>query len=100
MLLKASIPGTEGNAAIRDGSLMTSLQKALGQLKPEAAYFCEDNGERCAYVVFDMTESSQLPAVAEPFFLALNAKVTVRPVMNLADLQAAGPGTEHAVKNY
>jgi hypothetical protein len=100
MLLKATMPVDTGNAAISNGTLGPTIEKIIAQIKPECAYFVEENGERTAYMVFDMTDSSQLPAVAEPFFLAFNAKVTVRPAMNAQDLAKAAPGMAQAVKAF
>jgi hypothetical protein len=100
MLLKVSMPVERGNEAARNGTLGSTLKKILDEIKPEAAYFAEDNGERTGYIFFDMQHSSQLPAIAEPFFLAFNARITVRPAMTLQDLAEAGPSIERAVKSF
>jgi len=78
--------------------LQSTIQKCLAELKAEAAYFTEDDGVRTGYIFFDMTDSSQLSAVAEPWFLAFNARA--RPAMNLEDLMKAGPGIEKAVTAF
>jgi len=101
MLLRVSIPVETGNAAAKDGMLGTTIEKILADLKPEAAYFfADDNGNRSGSIVFDMKDSSEIPGIAEPWFLAFNAKVSFRPVMHPQDLAKAGPAIDKAVKNY
>jgi hypothetical protein len=100
MLLKVSIPVDTGNAAARSGTLGSTIQKILGDLKPEAVYFAADEGERTGYIFFDLQKPSDLPRIAEPWFLAFNARLTVQPAMNLQDLAEAGPHIEAAAKAY
>jgi hypothetical protein len=101
MMLHVVIPVATANAAIRSGEFAPFIQKVLADLKPEAAFFTEDEGTRSGYIFFDMKDSSQLPAVAEPWFLALGATLTVKPAMNAADLGgAAGAAIEAATKAY
>ena len=101
MLLRVSIPVEAGNAAARAGTLGSTIEKILADLKPEAAYFfADDNGNRSGSIVFDMKDTSEIPAVAEPWLLAFNAKVSFRPVMNPQDLAKAGPSIGKAAEQY
>jgi hypothetical protein len=101
MLLRVSIPVEAGNAAAKDGTLGSTVERILADLKPEAAYFyADDNGQRAGSIVFDMKDTSQIPAVAEPWFLAFNATVSLRPIMNPQDLAKAGPSIGKAAKQY
>lgn len=100
ILLKVTIPIEEGNAAIANGSLGSTITSILSEQKPEAAYFAEDNGARTAFLVVNLTDSSQIPVFAEPWFLAFNARIEFHPAMNVDDLKKAMPGIENAVRNY
>jgi hypothetical protein len=101
MMMTVSIPVESGNDAARTGTLGSTIKGILDELKPEAAYFAaNDSGERTGYIFFDLKESSDLPSVAEPWFLAFNAKITVRPAMNTQDLANAAPGIERAVRGH
>ncbi|CAM5473179.1 hypothetical protein GCM10010230_33480 [Streptomyces narbonensis] len=86
MLLKVQMDTTASNEAIRQGTLPGIVEKALGQLRPEAAYFTTQDGCRTAYIFFDLAESSQMPKFSEPFFLEVGAKVSYTPVMNREEL--------------
>ncbi len=99
-LLKVTIPVERGNAAIENGSLGKTIESILNDLKPEAAYFTANEGKRSGLIVFDMKDTSQIPAVAEPWFLAFNAQVEIQPVMNQEDLKRAMTGMEDTVKKF
>ena len=101
MLLRVSIPVEAGNAAVKAGTLSSTVQQILADLKPEAAYFfADDNGNRSGSIIFDMKDSSEIPAVAEPWFLAFNAKVSFRPIMNPDDIAKASPSIDKAAERY
>ena len=100
VLLKASFPVEAGNRTITDGSIVKTIQSILDDVKPEASFFLSDGGQRTAYLFCDMQDTSQIPALVEPWFLAFNAKVEITPAMNAADLAKAAPGIEKAVRKY
>lgn len=66
MMLKAVMDTEKGNEAIRNGSLGKIIEGVVEQIQPEAAYFAGEDGQRACFMVFDMTDSSQLPAISEP----------------------------------
>jgi hypothetical protein len=97
-LWKISMPVEAGNAAAKNG--FQAIERILEQQKPEAAYFYAEDGKRTAILIMDMQDVAQIPAIAEPWFLALNAEIDVTPVMLPADLQKAGPAIVEAVKAH
>ena len=99
-LLKVSIPVETGNATMADGTMPKTIESILNEIKPEAAFFAEDNGKRTGFIFVDLKDTSEIPALAEPWFLAFNAHVEFHPAMNLDDLKKATPGIEKAVKKY
>jgi len=88
-MLRWTVPVERGNEAIKDGSLAQTLESLMEELKPEAAYFWPEAGERGGMMVFDMTDPSQIPQIAEPLFLNVDAAVEFAPVMNADDLKKA-----------
>lgn len=99
-LLKVNIPVETGNAAAKAGKLGATIQAILAELKPEAAYFTDDNGQRTALLFLDMQDASQIPAIAEPWLQAFNARIELHPVMVVDDLAKAASAIEKAVKTF
>jgi len=86
-MIRIKIPVEAGNRALQEGTLPKVIMEAIERLKPEAAYFCPDQGLRAAFMVVDLKDSSEIPGIAEPFFSRLNAAVDFVPVMNAEDLK-------------
>jgi hypothetical protein len=89
MMVEFRLPTTEEvNAKIRDGSIGQTMETMLGNLQPEAAYFCPRDGKRGGYIVFNMEEESELVFKLEPLWLEMKATVEIVPVMTADDLRA------------
>ena len=86
-LFTATMDVAASNKAVTDGSLGKIIQSTVDRMKPEAVYFYTIDGCRACFMVFDMKDPSEIPIIAEPFFMGLNAKVNFSPVMNGEDLQ-------------
>ena len=89
-LIIATLPHQPFNTFVKSGTAGAKIQKVMETIKPEAAYFTEINGKRTAILVVNLTDSSQIPSLAEPLFLTFEADVQIHPVMTPADLEHAG----------
>lgn len=87
VMARITVPVESGNRAIQDGTIAAVMQQTAERWKPEAMYFTDFDGQRSAYIVFDLPDSSDLPSFAEPFFSNFNADVLIAPAMNAEDLQ-------------
>jgi len=100
VLLKATMNIDAGNRAVRQGNIGGTIQAILEEQKPESAYFLASEGQRTALLFLDIQDASQIPSLAEPWFLAFNANVEVTPAMTAQDLAKAAPSIEKIVKKF
>jgi hypothetical protein len=89
MLMHVVIPEEPFNALVRAGTAGKTLQKILETIKPQAAYFTEEDGHRGAILVVDLKDASGIPALAEPFYLSFKAMCKFRVFMTPEDLARA-----------
>jgi hypothetical protein len=99
-MLRFRIPPQEGNAAMKDGRFMSTFQSVMEELQPEAAYFTPMEGARGGYIVLNMEDASQIPALTEPLFLGLGATVEFHPVFTLEDVPKITEPIEQARQRY
>jgi hypothetical protein len=90
MLMHVRFPLEPFNSAVRNGTAGEKIQRILESVKPEAVYFTEQNGHRGGTLVVNVKDSSEVPALAEPFFLTFNAEVEFRIAMTPEDLARSG----------
>ncbi len=90
IMLTASFPHEPFNSLVRENKVGQIIKKILDDLKPEAVYFTEQHGTRTAVLIINLTEPSQVPKFAEPFFLSFNADCRFRIAMTPEDLGKAG----------
>jgi hypothetical protein len=90
MLLQVTFPNEPFNTLVRRGETGKIMQRILEDLKPEAVYFTEEDGERTALMAINLANPSEIPKFAEPFFLNFNARCRFRVVMSPEELKNAG----------
>jgi len=89
IMMNVKFPNHEFNAALRNGTLSKLIERILDSIKPESVYFSEQNGRRGCVMVVNVKEPSEIPKIAEPFFLCLNADVEFGIAMTPEDLRKA-----------
>ena len=99
-IMKVKMSLEKGNEAIRDPQFGHKMHELLTQIKAETAYFTTICGHRGAYIVLNINDASEIPAISEPFFLWLGADVEYVPVMSPEDLAKGGPGIGAAVQKW
>ncbi len=90
MMVDVDFPPEPFNQMVKNSAVGGVIQKILADIKPEAVYFRERQGLRGCTMFVDMTETSQMPKIAEPFFIMFNATVNFEPVMTPEDLAKSG----------
>ena len=90
MLLTVEFPHEPFNTLVRAGKVGEIMKRVLESIKPETAYFTEQDGRRGGIFLIDMQDASDIPRLAEPFFLNFQANCKFRIAMSPQDLQKSG----------
>ena len=89
VLMLLQFPIEPFNTAVKNGTVGAKMRQILDATKPEAAYFTERDGHRGGILVVNMDNASDIPRLAEPWFLNFNAEVEFRIAMTPEDLAHA-----------
>ena len=54
VMVKFTLPTQESNPLVQDGSIGQTMQTMIGNLQPEAAYFCHVDDKRDGYLVANL----------------------------------------------
>jgi hypothetical protein len=86
VLVLLQFPIEPFNTTVKNGTAVKKMRQILDATKPEAAYFTERDGRRGGILVVNMDKASDIPRLAEPWFLTFNAEVEFRIAMTPEDL--------------
>ena len=53
-LVKATIPVEAGNAMVKDPNFQSRMDMVMGDVRPEAAYFTIEDGQRTGYFIVNV----------------------------------------------
>jgi len=89
MIMLVQFPIEPFNTAVKNGTIADKMKKIMEATKPEHAWFSERDGKRGGILVVNVDSPSDVPRLAEPWFLSLNAEVEFRIAMTPEDLGRA-----------
>jgi len=87
LMLHVAMDTEKTNQMVLDGTVGPTIERILGKLQPEAAYFYPGDGRRAFTLVIDAPDGATLPSLVEPMWLELGATVEAIPVMNADELR-------------
>jgi hypothetical protein len=91
-LIKIPMPTPAENPAVAAADFKDRMLALVKQVRAERAYFAtEDDGRRIDYVVVNVADATELPAMAEPFYDWLGVKVEFLPQMSAEDVERMKP---------
>jgi len=90
MMMLVQCPIEPFNTLVKDGTVGAKMKKVLDAIKPEHAWFSEREGKRGGIMIVNVDSPSDVPRLAEPWFLTFNAEVEFRIAMTPEDLGRAG----------
>ncbi|MFL1011015.1 panthothenate synthetase [Flavisericum labens] len=86
MLVNVTCPIEPFNSMVRDGTAGEIIGRVIDDIKPESIYFTEQDGNRGAIMVVEVANASDIPSIAEPWFLNFEAICEFRIAMTPDDL--------------
>ncbi|WNH13625.1 panthothenate synthetase [Thalassobellus suaedae] len=86
MLVNVTCPIEPFNTMVRNGTAGEIIGRVIDDIKPESIYFTEQDGKRGAVMVVDVPDASDIPSIAEPWFLNFEAICEFRIAMTPDDL--------------
>ena len=89
MMMLVQLPIEPFNTAVKNGTIPAKMKKILDAIKPEHAWFSEREGKRGGIMIVNVDSPSDIPRLAEPWFLTFNAEVEFRIAMTPDDLGRA-----------
>jgi hypothetical protein len=99
-IVRFKLPVEAGNEVVRSGKIGKVFEQLMADLKPEAAYFWPEGGERAGILVINIPDETWVAGVVERLCLGLGARVDMSPVMTPEDLQKSMSSFEDVIKRY